>query len=170
MDGCPEVDYDNDGVPDVSDACPREPGSPSPDPKANGCPQFIKRVTGSTEIEILKQIQFDTGKATIKQGSYPIVDEIVKLLKANPDIKRLSIEGHTDDRGALEMNMKLSQDRADSVKNYLAEHGIDAGRLEAHGFGPTKPLETNDTDVGRQKNRRVEFHITDQSRNGRAGD
>jgi OmpA-OmpF porin, OOP family len=162
MDGCPEDDYDRDGVLDVSDACPREPGSPSPDPKANGCPQFIKRVTGSTEIEILKQIQFDTGKATIKASSYPICDEIVKLLKANPDIKRVSVEGHTDDRGAVEMNNKLSQDRADSVKAYLTSHGIDESRLEAHGFGPSKPIESNDTDAGRQKNRRVEFHINQQ--------
>jgi len=145
MDGCPEVDFDNDGVPDVSDACPREPGSPSKDPKTNGCPQFIKRVTGSTEIEILKQIQFDTGKATIKAGSYPICDEIAKLLHANPEIKRLSIEGHTDNRGGNDMNMRLSQERADSVKSYLTSHGIDQNRLEAHGFGPTKPIESNDT-------------------------
>jgi outer membrane protein OmpA-like peptidoglycan-associated protein len=163
MDGCPEVDYDNDGVPDVSDACPREPGTQTTDPKTNGCPQFIKRVTGSTEIEILKQIQFDTGKATIKQGSFPIVDEIVKLLKANPDIKRLSIEGHTDNRGAVDMNNRLSQERADSVMKYLTSHGIEENRLEAHGFGPSKPIDTNDTDAGRQKNRRVEFHITQQS-------
>jgi outer membrane protein OmpA-like peptidoglycan-associated protein len=163
MDGCPEVDYDQDGVPDVSDACPREPGTPTTDPKTNGCPQFIKRVTGSTEIEILKQIQFDTGKASIKASSYAIVDEIVKLLKANPDIKRLSIEGHTDDRGAIEMNNKLSQDRADSVRAYLTSHGIAEDRLESHGFGPSKPIDSNATDAGRQKNRRVEFHITQQS-------
>jgi outer membrane protein OmpA-like peptidoglycan-associated protein len=164
MNGCPEVDYDNDGVPDVSDACPREPGTQSADPKTNGCPQFIKRVTGSTEIEILKQIQFDTGKATIKPGSYPIMDEIVKLLKANPDIKRLSINGHTDNRGAVEMNNKLSQDRADSVMKYLMSHGIDESRLEAHGFGPSQPIDTNDTDAGRQNNRRVQFHITQQGK------
>jgi outer membrane protein OmpA-like peptidoglycan-associated protein len=163
MDGCPEEDYDNDGVPDVSDACPREPGSPSPDPKQNGCPQFIKRVTGSTEIQILKQIQFDTGKATIKATSNPILGEIVKLLKANPDIKKLSIEGHTDDRGALDMNQQLSQARANSVMNYLATHGIEADRLEAHGYGPTKPIDTNDTETGRQNNRRVEFHIVESA-------
>ncbi|HKQ67797.1 MAG TPA: OmpA family protein [Polyangiaceae bacterium] len=163
MDGCPDVDYDNDGVPDVSDACPREPGSPAPDPKVNGCPQFIKRIKGSTEIQILKQIQFDTGKATIKQSSYAIVDEIVKLLKANPDIKRLSIEGHTDNRGAVEMNNRLSQERADSVMKYLSTHGIDSGRLEAHGYGPSRPIESNDTEAGRQKNRRCEFHINQQT-------
>jgi outer membrane protein OmpA-like peptidoglycan-associated protein len=159
MDGCPEVDYDDDGVPDVSDACPREPGGASADPKQSGCPQFIKRVTGSTEIQILKRIQFDTGRATIKQSSFAILDEIVKLLKANPDVHRLSIEGHTDDRGAIEMNRKLSQDRADSVMQYLTTHGIDAGRVEAHGSGPSKPIDTNSTEAGRQNNRRVEFHI-----------
>jgi OOP family OmpA-OmpF porin len=162
MDGCPEVDVDNDGVPDVNDACPREPGTPSPDPKQNGCPQFIKRVTGSTEIQIVKQIQFDTGKATIKPSSFAILEEIVKLLRVNPDIRRLSIEGHTDDRGPLEMNQKLSQDRADSVMSYLSSHGIDATRLEAHGHGPAKPIATNDTEVGRQSNRRVEFHIVQE--------
>ena len=87
----------------------------------------------------------------------------MKLLKANPDIKRMSIEGHTDDRGALEMNNRLSQERADSVMKYLTTHGIDESRLEAHGYGPSKPIETNETDAGRQKNRRCEFHITQQS-------
>jgi outer membrane protein OmpA-like peptidoglycan-associated protein len=160
MDGCPETDFDDDGVPDITDACPREPGSPAPDPKVNGCPQFIKRVTGSSEIQIMKQIQFDTGKASIKQGSFGILDEIAKLLKANPDIKHLSIEGHTDNRGAVEMNNKLSQDRADSVMKYLSSHGVEEGKLDAHGYGPARPLETNETEEGRQKNRRVEFHIT----------
>ena len=64
------------------------------------------------------------------------------------------------------MNNKLSQDRADSVKNYLVSHGIDDGRLEAHGYGPSKPIDTNATDAGRQKNRRVEFHITQQATGG----
>ena len=75
----------------------------------------------------------------------------MKLLKANPDIKRMSIEGHTDNRGALEMNNKLSQDRADSVMKYLSSHGIDESRLEAHGYGPAKPIETNDTERGARR-------------------
>jgi OmpA-OmpF porin, OOP family len=162
LDGCPEEDYDNDGIPDVSDACPREPGRPSANPKTNGCPQFIKG--GEIEIQILKQIQFDTGKATIKASSYPIMDEIVKLLKANPDIQRVSIEGHTDDRGGIDLNNRLSQERADSVVRYLVSHGIESSRLEAHGFGPSRPIDTNETDAGRQSNRRVEFHITDRAR------
>jgi outer membrane protein OmpA-like peptidoglycan-associated protein len=166
FDGCPEDDFDKDGVPDMTDACPREPGQPSKDPKINGCPQFIKRVVGTTEIQILKQIQFDTGKATIKANSFEILDEIVKLLKVNTDIKRLSIEGHTDDRGAVDMNNRLSQERSDSVLKYLTSHGIEAGRLEAHGFGPSRPIDSNETDAGRQKNRRVEFHINQQMSGG----
>ena len=72
----------------------------------------------------------------------------MKLLKANPDIKHMSIEGHTDNRGALEMNNKLSQDRADSVMKYLSSHGIAEDRLEAHGYGPARPIESNDTRSG----------------------
>jgi outer membrane protein OmpA-like peptidoglycan-associated protein len=159
MDGCPEDDYDQDGVPDVSDACPREPGTSSPDPKTNGCPTFIKRVEGSTEIQILKQIQFETGKASIKANSFGILDEIVKLMRANPDIGHLGIEGHTDDRGSVAMNNQLSQERAESVMKYLSDHGIAEDRLEAHGYGPARPIAPNETEAGRQQNRRVEFHI-----------
>ncbi|MCC6646567.1 MAG: DUF21 domain-containing protein [Polyangiaceae bacterium] len=163
-DGCPEDDVDGDGIPDVKDACPREPGQPSKDPKQNGCPQFIRRVEGSSEIQILKKIEFDTGKATIKPVSFPILDEITQLLKATPSIKKVSIEGHTDSRGAKDMNMRLSDDRSKSVLKYLVEHGIAADRLTAQGFGPEKPIDTNDTDAGRQKNRRVEFHIVELAR------
>ncbi len=161
-DGCPEPDNDKDGIPDLQDACPREPGQPSPDPKQNGCPQFIRRIEGSNEIQILKKIEFDTGKATIKKNSFAILDEVVSLLKANPGIKKIRIEGHTDSRGGYDMNVKLSKDRAASCLKYLVEHGIDAGRLESEGFGPDKPIDDNKTEAGRQKNRRVEFHIVEQ--------
>src|SRR5262249_46262696 len=120
---------------------------------------FIRRISGSTEIQILKVIEFDTGKATIKQKSFPILDEVVRLLKVNLDIKRLDIEGHTDNRGSDQLNEKLSNDRAHSVMKYLVDHGIDAGRLTAQGFGPKRPIADNNTVDGRQRNRRVEFHI-----------
>jgi OmpA-OmpF porin, OOP family len=159
-DGCPEDDADKDGVLDKVDACPHEPGKPSPQPDKNGCPLFIKRIQGENEIRILKTIEFDTGRATIKAVSFPILNEIVDLLKANPDIKLLSIEGHTDSRGAKAMNQKLSEDRAASVRQYLIDKGkIDEKRLTSKGFGPDKPIEDNRTALGRQKNRRVEFHI-----------
>ncbi|AKT41952.1 cell envelope biogenesis protein OmpA [Chondromyces crocatus] len=160
LDGCPEDDADQDNIPDAEDACPKEPGEPSTDPAKNGCPQFIRRISGSSEIQILKQVQFATGSAVILPGSYPILDEVVRLLKVNPEIQHLAIEGHTDNRGSDELNEKLSNDRSHSVMKYLIDRGgIDAGRLSAKGFGPKVPIADNNTADGRQKNRRVEFHI-----------
>jgi outer membrane protein OmpA-like peptidoglycan-associated protein len=169
-DGCPEDDGDQDGVPDTVDACPREPGKPSADPKANGCPTFIK-YEGAI-IRILQQVHFQTGSAKILPDSFPMLEEIAKLLKANPQIKRMSIEGHTDNVGAAGMNLQLSTDRAASVLQWLVEHGIDKGRMESHGYGLTRPLpcpdgsppncDSNATDAGRAKNRRVEFKILQQ--------
>lgn len=162
-DGCPEDDADKDGIPDGQDACPKEPGDADADPKKNGCPKFIRRISGSTEIQLLKNIEFATGRATILTKSFPIVDEVVRLMKVNQDIKHLAIEGHTDNRGSDALNEKLSNDRANAVMKYLIEHGIDAGRLSAQGFGPKRPIADNNTADGRQRNRRVEFHITDQA-------
>jgi OmpA-OmpF porin, OOP family len=162
-DGCPEDDADKDGIPDAQDACPKEPGDPDPDPKKNGCPKFIRRISGSTEIQILKVIEFATGRAQILSKSFPILDEVVRLLKVNPEIKHLDIEGHTDNRGSDQLNEKLSNERAHSVMKYLSDHGIEEGRLSAQGFGPKRPIADNNTADGRQRNRRVEFHIKEQA-------
>jgi len=160
-DGCPEKDTDKDGIPDAVDACPHEPGQPSPDPKKNGCPQFI-RLEGSS-VRILQQVHFATGKADILPDSFPILQEIANLLKVTPSIKRMSVEGHTDDRGAADMNLRLSQARSESVMNWLiGRGGIEAKRLEAHGYGKTRPIEDNATVEGRLANRRVEFKIKDE--------
>ncbi|HVY46247.1 MAG TPA: OmpA family protein, partial [Minicystis sp.] len=161
-DGCPEDDADHDGIPDAKDACPKEPGDPDPDPSKNGCPKFIRRIKGSSEIQILQQIQFETGSAVIKKDSYKILDEVVRLLKVNPEITLLSIEGHTDNRGSDELNDKLSKARAKSCLDYLVAHGIEAKRLSSSGYGPTRPIADNNTAEGRQKNRRTEFHIRSQ--------
>ncbi|WP_437801510.1 OmpA family protein [Sorangium sp. So ce693] len=166
-DGCPEDDADEDSIPDAKDACPKEPGQPSPEPTKNGCPQFIRRITGSSEIQILKQVQFATGSARILPNSYSILDEVVRLLKVNPEITLVAIEGHTDNRGSDQLNEKLSNDRAHSVRTYLIERGgIDPARLTAAGFGPKRPIEDNSTEAGRQKNRRVEFHIRESNTGG----
>ena len=163
-DGCPEDDADKDGIPDAQDKCPKEPGSVNTkDPAKNGCPQFIRRVSGSDEIQILQQVQFEFGKATIKTASYPILDEVWKLLEANPEITLLSIEGHTDNKGGDELNLRLSKDRAHSCLDYLAKKGIAQNRLTSEGFGKDRPIDSNDTDEGRAKNRRVEFHIKSQT-------
>jgi OmpA-OmpF porin, OOP family len=163
-DGCPEDDADKDNIGDAKDKCPEEPGVASNDPEKNGCPQFIRKITGSSEIQILKQVQFATGKATILPASYPILDEVVRLLQVNPEIKHLDIEGHTDNKGSDDLNEKLSDARSKSVMQYIISKGIDAGRLSAQGFGPRRPIADNNTAEGRQKNRRVEFHIKGASR------
>jgi OmpA-OmpF porin, OOP family len=155
------VDTDHDGIPDEVDACPLEPGDMDPDPEKNGCPKYIRRVKGSNEIQILKRIEFEFDKSTILPVSYPILDEIYDLVHANPAIKLLSIEGHTDNQGTPDYNQRLSDDRASAVLNYLQKKGLDPSRMTATGYGLTKPIATNDTDEGRQKNRRVEFHISE---------
>lgn len=160
-DGCPEDDYDMDGILDVEDACPKAPGSPSKDPKKNGCPQNITYDNGV--IRILQQVHFQTGSANILPDSFPMLQEIANLLRANASIKRVSIEGHTDNRGAADLNLKLSQARSESVMKWLVDHGIDADRLEAHGYGMTKPIDSNNTEAGRLANRRVEFKILDEA-------
>jgi OmpA-OmpF porin, OOP family len=163
QDGCPEEDFDGDSIGDAVDACPKEPGEPSGEKDKNGCPVFIRRVEGSTEIEILKQVQFATGSAKILSNSFKILDEVVKLMTVNKDIKLVAIEGHTDNRGSAQLNEKLSDDRANSVRQYIIDKGIHPDRLTAKGFGPQRPIADNKTAEGQQKNRRVEFHIRDRA-------
>jgi outer membrane protein OmpA-like peptidoglycan-associated protein len=164
-DGCPEDDADNDGIPDTKDACPKEPGQPDPDPKKNGCPKFI-HLEGST-VRVLQQVHFATGSATILPDSFPMLAEIAQLLKATPSIKKMMIEGHTDNRGAADMNLDLSKRRAASVKTWLIQRAIDPARLDSEGYGMTRPIQSNDTNEGRQANRRVEFKITAEDTGGR---
>jgi outer membrane protein OmpA-like peptidoglycan-associated protein len=160
QDGCPEDDADHDGIPDTKDACPKEPGQPDPDPKKNGCPKFIKLEVGA--VRVLQQVHFETASATILPDSFPMLQEIVNLLKVNPTIKKMRIEGHTDNHGAAAMNLDLSKRRAASVRAWLEQHGVEAGRLDSEGYGLTRPIDTNDTDKGRAANRRVEFKITQE--------
>ena len=109
--------------------------------------------------DVFDNLNFEFGKAEIKKESLPYLDTLAEtMLKAKN--WKLDIEGHTDDKGGDEFNMKLSQSRADSVKKYLVSKGISADVITAKGFGETKPLFPNDSDANREKNRRVEFKIT----------
>jgi outer membrane protein OmpA-like peptidoglycan-associated protein len=101
-------------------------------------------------------VNFDFAKATLKPDAAPVIAQVVDLLSRNPALK-VSIEGHTDSVGGHDYNMKLSQDRAASVVAAVVTGGIDRSRLQSAGFGPDKPIDTSDTDVGRAKNRRVEL-------------
>jgi outer membrane protein OmpA-like peptidoglycan-associated protein len=162
--GCPDLDRDHDGIPNDVDACPDEPGVPDPDPKKNGCPRKLSLVVVKKDrIEIKQQINFEFGKATIKGAqSFKILDEVVQVLKDYPGIKKIRIEGHTDSVGTGPMNMKLSQSRADSVTSYLTSKGVETGRVEAVGYGMTRPIASNATEKGRAQNRRTEFNILER--------
>ncbi|MEZ4317421.1 MAG: OmpA family protein [Myxococcota bacterium] len=161
--GCP--DDDEDKVPNYRDQCPDEPGPSAADPRrSDGCPARV--FVTAKAIQITEKVFFDTGKATIKKESFPLLDDVGATLTKFPGIKKVSIEGHTDNVGDAAKNKKLSEDRAASVRTYLIEKAkIEEGRLESTGFGMDKPLvdgEEANTDAGRAQNRRVEFNILEQ--------
>ncbi|WP_437796324.1 OmpA family protein [Sorangium sp. So ce693] len=158
--GCPR-DTDGDTFRDDKDACPREKGFADPDPEKNGCPKAV-RVT-EKHVVILQQVQFDTNKATIKPVSDPLLDEVAEVLKEHPEIELIEIQGHTDNRGTVEHNRVLSQNRANSVMAALVRRGIDSTRLTAQGYGRDQPIDDNATEAGRQRNRRVQFNIIKQA-------
>jgi OmpA-OmpF porin, OOP family len=154
----PESDRDKDGIGDDKDACPDEAGKPNPDPSKNGCPlAFIQ----SGEIKTAGRIAFSSANAALQmtKETEDVLSAVAQLLKEHPEIKAVQIEGHSDDRGAAWVNQKLSEDRAASVMTWLVAHGIDRRRLTANGVGAQRPADSNATEEGRAKNRRVEFRI-----------
>lgn len=119
-------------------------------------------VLTASSVAIGEKVQFATGSAEILAVSHGLLDEVAKLLTDNPQIELIQVEGHTDSTGTAALNRRLSQQRAESVMKYLASKGVTAGRMQAKGFGPDKPIADNATDDGREKNRRVEFNILKQ--------
>lgn len=156
-DGCPEYDNDEDGVPDTLDKCPETPGVPENDgcPMEKPKPKEIKR--GRV---VLRGVNFEFGSAVLTGDSYTILEEVYESLREWPEV-RVEIRGHTDSIGSKKANKKLSQDRAESVMNYLVTRGIDSTRLRAIGFGEDDPIADNKTAEGRALNRRVELHRID---------
>ena len=131
-------------------------------PASAGSQEYVKDI-GLNNIAVgqkivLRNIFFDFDKATLRPESTAELERLIKLMTDVPTLK-IEIGGHTDSKGADEYNMKLSANRAQSVVDYLSSHGIDKGRLTAKGYGETKPMATNETDEGRQLNRRTEFEI-----------
>jgi OmpA-OmpF porin, OOP family len=159
--GCPP-DTDGDGIRDDVDACPKEKGKPDPDPQKNGCPTAV-RVT-ENEIVILEQVQFKTGSATILKTSDDLLMQVSMVLAEHPEIVKIEVQGHTDNRGGKKYNKKLSDRRAASVVKWLVTRGsVDQSRLMSHGYGMDEPIAENDTPEGRQKNRRVQFKIVEKN-------
>jgi len=154
--GC-ALDADNDGVADYRDNCPDTPAGESVD--ASGCP--LPKATQSATVTdagtwLYEDIKFDTGSNTIKPASYSVLGEIATVLKQNPNLK-VEVQGHTDSAGSLSYNNRLSAKRADAVREYLINQGVNADQLTAAGYGPTLPLVSNDSAEGRARNRRVEL-------------
>ena len=153
--GCPS-DRDNDGIPDTLDACPDVPGPANPDPKKNGCPLAVVK---DNQIQITEQIKFRFGLADLDPVSDPVLDAVLKVMQTHTEIAKVTVEGHTDNKGSAALNKRLSNARAGAVVAWLVKHGIDPSHLTSIGFGMERPIDTNGTDEGRANNRRVEFHI-----------
>jgi outer membrane protein OmpA-like peptidoglycan-associated protein len=151
--GCPDTDTDGDGVIDKEDECPTLAGIV----ENHGCPKIEVE-----EQEILKTafdaMEFNTGNAVIKDVSYPSLDELAKLLTKKQEWK-LKISGHTDNVGNDQSNMVLSKKRSEAIKAYLEGKGVESSRIITLFFGESVPIASNDTEEGRQKNRRVELKI-----------
>jgi OOP family OmpA-OmpF porin len=154
------TDSDGDGVVDVNDKCPNTPSGTKVD--GSGCP-LAKPVIYVTEEDkkvvkdAIKNLEFDLGKSTIRDHSLPSLDKVAQLLiDKNFSLK---LAGHTDNTGSKDLNMRLSKDRAESIKSYLVSKGANASRIEATGYGQNQPIATNKTAAGRQANRRVEFTL-----------
>jgi len=159
--GCPP-DSDGDGFRDDVDACPHEKGVDSPDPSKRGCPKLV--VFTDTEVKILEQVQFDFGKSTIRKASDPLLDEVASVLKDHPEVLKIEVQGHTDNKGSKVLNQRLSDDRAKAVMDALIKRGVGADRLTSKGYGMDKPIAgtlTKQTDDDRAKNRRVQFIVTE---------
>jgi outer membrane protein OmpA-like peptidoglycan-associated protein len=152
----PDPDRDHDGIPNDVDACPDAAGPANPDPKKNGCP--LARVENG-EIKISEQVKFAENSAVILKDSDTVLNAVVEILNAHPEVTWLRVEGYTDSKGSAAYNKTLSKQRAASVKAWLVKHKIDAARLDSEGFGPERPIDDNATEAGRKNNRRVEFHI-----------
>jgi outer membrane protein OmpA-like peptidoglycan-associated protein len=131
---------------EAAEAAPIAPPPPPPPPPA---PAAKKKI-------VLRGVNFDFDKATLQPQGKPILDEAARILKENPSIN-VQVQGYTDGIGSVEYNLKLSDRRAATVKNYLVSQGVSASRLTTKGFGKSNPVATNDTADGRAQNRRVEL-------------
>ena len=170
-DGAPDPDNDADGIADADDACPLEAEVINGVEDEDGCPDEgdTKVKVTDEKIEIDEKIFFDTDRATIKQRSYSILEQVAAVLKAHPEIEKVRIEGHTDGKGKDLYNLALSQRRANAVRAFLVDRDVDGARLESKGYGEGDPIASNETEEGRSENRRVEIRILTVTEGGGDG-
>ncbi|MBK7539731.1 MAG: OmpA family protein [Myxococcales bacterium] len=191
-DGCPDLDNDGDGLADLDDRCPTQAGVPEargcPDPDRDGdglvdrldncpddkgalsnrgCAQKQLVVLAEDKLEILDIVYFELDRDRILPRSFPLLDNVATVLRAHPEISKISVEGHTDSQGDDAYNLELSRRRAAAVVRYLVARGLEAARLSSEGFGETRPIVDNGTKQGRAQNRRVEFKLDASAPPGR---
>jgi OOP family OmpA-OmpF porin len=153
--GCaPRVFADTSGI--AINGTPPPVEAPEPEPQ--------KRVeVRDNQIVINEKVQFEYNSAKILDVSHSLLDEVAKVIKEHPQIKRIEVQGHASAEGSDDYNLKLSDKRAKAVMKYLTgKAGIDKAMLQAKGLGETVPIADNETEDGKEKNRRVEFHILEQ--------
>jgi outer membrane protein OmpA-like peptidoglycan-associated protein len=167
-DGCPDPDNDGDHIPDLADQCPNQPETVNQYQDEDGCPDEAPPVAVVVEnrISINQRVFFALDQATIEDRSFPILDQVVTVLREHPELRSVRIEGHTDNAGTEEHNLDLSRDRARAVESYLRSHGIQRRRLTTEGFGATRPLVQGDSEEARAQNRRVDFIIVEGAAGG----
>jgi len=153
-DGCPDPDNDKDGVADAQDGCPNDPETLNGYKDEDGCPD--EKPQEIKQNLVLEGINFRSGSAELLDESYMVIDKVYNSLEAFPSV-RVEIIGHTDNVGAAASNLMLSRERAQAVKDYLVNRGIDEKRIKATGMGESTPVASNRTAAGREKNRRIEF-------------
>ena len=150
--GCP--DTDGDGIDDSRDRCPNSAGPVS----SNGCPEISASDRSTLEVA-MRAVSFDTGKSTLRQESFSILDQITQIMNRYPDYN-LIIEGHTDNVGSAVNNQLLSERRAKACYDYLRDQGyVDSNRMTHTGYGESRPVASNDSLAQRKLNRRVEFNL-----------
>lgn len=152
--GCPWPDTDGDGIVDKDDKCPDEVGTAA----NNGCPEIIPVVAEKQISDFAKTILFDFNKSNLRSDSYAKLLGIVAIMKEHNAVK-FNIEGYADSYGPADYNLKLSKDRANTIRNYLIANGVNSANLTAKGYGETRPIDTNATSEGRANNRRVEIMV-----------
>lgn len=155
--GCPE-DADGDGIINTDDDCPQEAGTAT----YNGCPEPEERQLDEDvqqDLEnIIESLQFNVSSSNINPASYDELNRLAEIMLNDSDL-RLIIRGHTDNTGNTNANLELSVNRANAVKDYLVQQGVGASRIAAFGYGETRPIASNDTQEGRERNRRVELDL-----------
>ncbi len=167
--GCPRRDEDEDTIFDDEDACPTVPGVRTTDPATNGCPPSKDgiRLEGDS-ISLDDVVQFERDSPRVRHVSWGLVQKVAGFISSTPGILVVDVQGHADESGTPEHNLKLSQDRADSVKALLVKFGVDNGRITTHAYGQMKPRVQGKQETVRGQNRRVEFVVVKAAKSGGA--